>query len=685
MIDPLDKTPLRSIGESPLTPQLAMRVAVLGGIALLLFAIIFFRLWFLQVLTGDQAVVEAANNHVRVVAVAAPRGAVLDRNGNTLVENRPASVMQLDPEQLPVATRTAAATWGQEMTTWVRTPRAKRGPRPAVPAPANAQLAQRYAKLASVLGLSTKTINERVTEQLAQLPYANVRVQVDVPAEVRNYILERPGDFPGVSVDQVFVRRYPGGVGAAQLLGAVGQVSPAQLRSSAFRGVVSGAIVGQEGLERSYDRYLRGTDGARSITVDAAGRPKGQRISRETIAGDTVRTSLDANLQRSGEAALAAAIGGGSGTAGAFVAIDPRNGRILALGSAPTYDPSERAKPIATQAEYERRFGAAAGAPLFNRAISGGYPTGSIFKPITALAALDSGTITANTTIDDPGVLTVGTQKFFNAGHAANGPLSLVRALQVSSDVFFYTLGRDTNPLQGQVIQSWARRLGLNRPTGIDLPGESAGTIPDRQWRARQNAKEVAWEKQTGKHCPPTCLYSDKRPWSVGDNIQLAVGQGDVQASPLQMAVAYSALANGGTVVRPHLGLAIESQTGQQLEQIAAPPVRHVAINPSYQQSILDGLHQATLGDGTSADVFRGWDQAKFPVYGKTGTAERPPRPDQSWYAAYVPSPTTPIVIVATVEDGGFGAEAAAPAVCTMLSTWFKQQNSCSAGSSRTR
>ena len=684
MIDPLDKTPLRSIGESPLTPQLAMRVAMLGAIALVLFSIIFFKLWFLQVLTGDQAVREAANNRVRTVAVAAPRGAVLDRNGKTLVENRPAAVMQLDPAQLPAATRAAAATWGQQMTTWARTPRSQRGPRPKVPPPANADVAKRYASLAAVLGISPKTINERVTQQLAQLPYANVRVQVDVPTAVRNYLLERPGQFPGVSVDQIYMRRYPGGVGGAQLLGAVGQVSPAQLKADSFRGVISGAIVGQEGIERSYDRYLRGSDGTKSITIDAAGKLKGQRIARESRAGDSVRTSIDSSLQRSGEAALASAMSGG-GTAGAFVALDPRNGRVLALGSAPTYDPSVRAKPIASQADYERLFGEAAGAPLFNRAISGGYPTGSIFKPITALAALDGGVITADTTVNDPGVLTVGSQKFYNAGRQANGPVSLVRALQISSDVFFYTLGRDANPLKGQIIQSWARKLGLDKATGIDLPGESTGTIPDRQWRAQQNAKEVAWEKKSGKKCPPDCLFSDKRPWSVGDNIQLAVGQGDVQASPLQMAVAYSAIANGGTVVRPHLATTIESETGQQLERIAAPPLRRVVIDPSYQKSILDGLHQSTLSDGTSADVFSGWNQSKYPVYGKTGTAERPPRPDQSWYAAYVPSATKPIVIVATVEDGGFGAEAAAPAVCEMLATWFAQPNSCSAGSSRTR
>ncbi len=683
MIDP-GQTPLGGRSGPPLTPQLAMRVAVIGGIALMLFAIIFLRLWFLQVLTGDQAVREAANNRVRMVSISAPRGAVLDRKGEALVENRVASVMQLNPEQLPAAARAAAATWGQQMTTWAAKPRAQRGPRPTIPPPANAALLQRYERLAKVLGISAATVNERVVQQLAQLPYANVRVDVDVPTSVRNYLLERSRDFPGVSVDQLYLRRYPDAIGAAQVLGAVGQVSPAQLKSDAYREVSSGAIVGQEGIERSYDRYLRGVDGTKAITIDAAGRIKGQRISRESRAGDSVRTSLDASLQRSGERAMASAMSG-PGTAGAFVALDPRNGRVLALGSSPTYDPTERAKPIATQAEYERRFGAAAGAPLFNRAIGGSYPTGSIFKPITALAALQRGVITAQTTIDDLGVLTVGKQKFYNAGRVANGPLSLVRAIQVSSDVFFYRLGRDTNPLSGQIIQTWARRLGLDRTTGIDLPGEAPGTIPDRSWRARQNARQLAYEKKSGKKCPPDCLYSDKRPWSVGDNIQLSVGQGDVQASPLQMAVAYAAIANGGTVVRPHIGIAIESETGQQLERIAAPPIRRLGIDPAHQKSILEGLHAATLGDGTSADVFRGWNQSKYPVYGKTGTAERPPRPDQSWYAAYVPSATRPIVVVATVEDGGWGAEAAAPAVCAMLAQWFTQPDRCSAGTSRTR
>ena len=171
----------------------------------------------------------------------------------------------------------------------------------------------------------------------------------------------------------------------------------------------------------------------------------------------------------------------------------------------------------------------------------------------------------------------------------------------------------------------------------------------------------------------------------MGDNIQLAVGQGDLQASPLQLATAYAAIANGGRVVRPHLGMKIEDDIGSEVQRIPTPAARKVAIDPGDRQAIMDGLHMATMGDGTSAKVFSGWNQSAFPVYGKTGTAERPPRADQSWYVAYVPSRTRPIVVAATVEDGGFGSDAAAPIACRMLATWFYQKATCAPGRSRTR
>ena len=666
------------------TPQLALRVAILGGIAFALFAIVFLRLWFLQVLSGDQYRQEALDNRVRLVAVPAPRGAIVDRSGTPIVENREATVIQLDPRRLPASERDAAAAWGQKMGERAARPKGHHGPPVPIPKPTTPELASRLARLAAVLGVSPARVQASVIQQLAVLPYANVRVKVDVPETVRDFLLERQRDFPGIAVERVYLRRYPLGPTAAQLLGSVGQISPQELGTQAYRGVRQGAVVGQGGLEQTYDRYLRGTDGVQSITVDASGRPKSSRLSTQPQPGDQLRTSLDLGLQRVGQTAMQNVIGSGTGTAGAFVALDPRNGRVLAMGSFPTFDPNVLARPI-TQARYDQIFGPQAGAPAFDRAIAGAYPTGSTFKPITAIAALERGIITPDTPVDDPGVFVAGTQKFYNAGKVANGVIALRRALQISSDVFFYRLGSEANAL-GPVIQTWARKLSLDHPTGIDLPGEAGGTIPDRAWRARQDAKEVAYEKKHHNQCPPNCLYSDKRPWSVGDNIQLAVGQGDVQASPLQMAVAYATLENGGTVVRPHLGLTIQSDTGSPIQEIDTPPARHVQINGADRQAVLDGLHMATMGDGTSADVFAGWNQSAYPVFGKTGTAQRSGHlNDQSWYVAFVPDPKRPIVIATTVEDGGWGAEAAAPITCVMLSHWYGQKAACSPGKSRTK
>ncbi len=658
----------------PLTPQLALRVALIGAFAFALFAIVFLRLWYLQVLTGDDLRREALDNRVRKVALAAPRGAIVDRNGREIVTNRVATVVQLDPRRIPAEHRDAALEWGRAMSEREARKEGRKGPPAPIPA-APPALESRFAALGSVLGLSAGSINERVVQQLAITPYANIRVRVDVPQTMRNYLLERRGDFPGVTVQQVYLRRYPQGTTAAQLVGTIGEINPDEIGTERYRGVVQGTVVGKEGIERTYDSYLRGDPGVQSITIDAAGRPKSQRVARDPRPGDQLRTSLDLGLQQSGQRALASMIRRGQGTAGGFVALDPRNGEVLATGSYPAFRPSVLSKPISQQ-RYDSIFGKQAGSPKFNRAISGGYPTGSTFKPITALAALDKGLITPETPVNDPGVLKVGTQEFRNARNAVNGTISLRRALQVSSDVFFYILGRDANGLKGQAIQSWARKLGLGRTTGIDLPGEFGGTIPDRAWRARLKQAEETCEK---KRKVKSCGISDKRPWSLGDNINLSVGQGDVQATPLQMAVAYAAIANGGKVVRPHVGIAVEDDGGRELQRIKVPAVRRIKIDESHRQAVLDGLRLSTIGDGTSAGVFSGWKHDAFPIYGKTGTAERPPRGDQSWYVAYVQHKSKPIVIATTVEEGGFGAEAAAPITCRMLARWFDQKSSCTA------
>jgi penicillin-binding protein 2 len=619
-------------GRTPITPQLALRVATLGGIAFVLFAIVFFRLWFLQVLSGDEYVSQANDNRVREVRIPAPRGDITDRNGSVLVTNRQATVVQIEPGKLPQG---------------------------------HAELTALYARLGKVLRMKPVEISREVNKQRRALPYANVTVKVDAPRAVLNYLQERKRDFPAVTVIDQNLRRYPHTTLAAQLLGTVGQITENQLKLKRYKGVKQSTVIGQSGIEYQYDRYLRGRDGAQLLQVDSTGGYKGELRRRQPVAGSNLKLSLDLDLQKAGQDAIAQA---GGGNPGAFVAMDPRNGEVLAMGSYPSYDPSVFAKPI-SQSAYKALNSEANGAPLFNRATGGLYPTGSTFKIVTALAGLANGLITPSTTITDAGCLKVGIQEFCNTGKEANGTIDVQQAIKVSSDVFFYTLGQNLNALKGQQLQTWAHKLGFGRTTGIDLPSEGTGLVPDKAWRAAIGAKELACEKKEKK---ATCGISDKRPWSVGDNINLSVGQGDLQASPLQMAVAYSSLENGGKVVRPHIGLDVEDSQGRLVQQIDPPSARSITFPSGARDTLLAGLHAAASSPGgTSADVFAGWNQARYPVYGKTGTAERPPHGDQSWYVAFVPDKTKPIVIALTIENGGFGADAAAPAVREMLSQWF--------------
>jgi len=626
--------------RAPITPQLAVRVAMLGGIALLLFAIVFFRLWYLQVLSGDRLLASANANRVRDIVSPAPRGDIVDRSGRVMVDNRISTAVQVDAAQLPED---------------------------------EAERRALYARLSPVIGVRVATIDREVREQSKLLPYANVTLKQDVAPAVRDYIYERQNRFPAVTVNRVYLRSYPLKELAAQIFGTVGEISAEDQKANRFRGVPQGTIVGKDGLEYTYDRFLRGRPGAARVQVDAFGGATGQVSVREPEQGRQLKLSVDVDLQRAGQQAMAEAgkipiTNGTKNRGGAFVAMDPRNGEVLAMGSYPTFDSNIFAKPL-SQAAYNRLNDEDRGAPLINRAVFGLYPTGSTFKLVTAVAALQSGLISPDTVIDDPGSIQIGNILFKNARNQANGAIAMQRALAVSSDVYFYRLGRDADGVrdrEGDILQDWAERLGFGKPTGIDLPGEAKGLIPSPEWR-----NELYKEKLTD------------RPWSVGDNVNLSVGQGDLQATPLQMAVAYSAVANGGKVVTPHLGLRVEDAAGRVLEEIRSSPARTVKIDEAYREVILGGLRDATSTQGgTSADVFAGFGRE---VLGKTGTAERAGQADQSWYVAYAPDAKRPIVVAATVEQGGFGAAAAAPAVRLMLSEWFGVEKKLVVGTSATR
>src|SRR4051794_9884867 len=448
--------------RGPITPQLALRVAIIGGVCLVMFGVVFFRLWYLQVLSGDHYLAEANNNRVRDITVQAPRGQIIDRSGRKLVDNRSGYAVVVNPAKLPTDLH---------------------------------QKALLYKNLSKVLGMGAREIRKTVNDKLLAVPFANAVVKPDVGRAVFSYILENQDQFPGVTVEQVFLRQYPYHDVAAQIVGYVSTANERQLKDKRFRGAKLGDRVGQAGIEYSYDRYLRGQNGANRVQVDASGTLRGELQSRAPKSGRNLRLTLDYGVQKTGQQAMA-------GRHGAFGAMDLHNGEIRALGSSPTYDPNVFSKQI-KQSDYSRLTNEANGAPLFDRAIQGGYPTGSTFKPITAVAALESGVITPDTPYTDGGSFVLpGGLILHNAGKAAYGTLSLRRALQVSSDVFFYHLGAELNSAaNGQQLQKWSHLLGIGRTSGIDLPGEQPGVLPTPAWRNRLYRKKLT-----------------DRPWSIGDN-----------------------------------------------------------------------------------------------------------------------------------------------------------------------
>jgi penicillin-binding protein 2 len=595
------------------TPGLALRIAILGGIALVLFAIIFFRLWYLQVLSGDRYLAEANDNRVRAVKVEAPRGEIVDRNGTVMVDNRTALAVEVMPDRL---------------------------------AKDEARRLRETRRLAQVLGMRAGSLRKKIRHDQRVLPFSPVTLKTDVSLDTVFYLQENQTRFPGVDVERIFLRKYPHQTIGAHLFGTLGEVTKKQLKDSRYNGVQLGDRVGQSGIEYQYDRYLRGRNGAARIQVDALGRPKGELSVHDPVPGKQLRLSIDFGVQKAGQDALAS-----FGKPGGFVAMDPRNGEVLGLGSNPSFDPNVFAKTIPASV-YKRLQDPDNGAPLADRAIQGLYPTGSSFKLITSTAALQSGLLTPSTVLFDGGSLNVGGISFRNAGGASYGALALPRALQVSSDVFFYRVGLMADQHGGDVIQKWARRLGLGHPTGIDLPGEVAGLVPSPAWRNRLFRKHLT-----------------DRPWTPGDNINFAVGQGDLQADPLQMAVAYSTIANGGRVVTPHIGMRVEDSGGRVLQEIAPGPKRRLDISSVTRDAIMSGLRAAANDPGgTSEPVFRGFP---IEVAGKTGTAERGPQGDQSWYVVMAPYNDPRIVVAVTIERGGFGAEAAAPAARKILAAYF--------------
>jgi penicillin-binding protein 2 len=480
-------------------------------------------------------------------------------------------------------------------------------------------------------------------------PFAPAVVLPHPASPLAGYLDERAASYPGFTVTYLPSRSYAQGAFGSTFLGLLGEISPSMLGTTLYPQAKAGETVGVSGVEAEYDRYLNGGFDHARVRVDSMGRVVGQ-LQHGTIHGlPTLQLTIDARLQRAADKAvkdgiaLARANGHSDAQAGAAVVMNPYTGAIYALSSYPTFNQVAAAR----NPTYLASLYAAKGVnpPLLNQATQGVYPTGSTFKPIVAEAALSEGIITPSTPQLCTGGFTIGGHTFHNVEAGIFESMTLPTALAQSCDTWFYRLG-DKFFLKGsQGIQHWAKLLGLGHPTGFDVPGESPGLVPTPAWL------------QKYQHMP----------WYEGQTINLSIGQGYLQVTPLQLAVAYSALVNGGTVVRPHVGKAI--LRGESVQTLKFKPVRKVKLTDVW--AIKQGLYEAAhSAGGTSTSVF-----GNFPVAiaGKTGTAESGAgRSDHSWYASWAPADHPKVVVVVLIAHGGFGAEAAAPAAKEIYQAFFR-------------
>jgi penicillin-binding protein 2 len=622
-----------------LTPKLALRLGILGALTLGVFAVLFLRLWAIQILSGEQYLRAAQDNQVRTIRVEAQRGVIRDREGRILVDNRAGTALKLWPNDLPEQGRY--------------------------------QLLRRLGK---VVGVPAKRIALELGKRRND-PLNPVVVKENLSeAEVR-YLSERERAFPGVMLVPTYLRHYPYGVFAPHLLGYVAEINEAQLARREYATLQPGDKIGQAGVEASFDRYLRGVPGQETLRVDSLGRPRSERSpTKDPQNGNDVRLTIDADLQRAAERALEEGIlyarnsecyGCWNANGGAVVALDAATGDVLALASSPAYDPRIfagkpnpwRLRPLLNQSVAKKT-----NYPGLNRAIAVEYPPGSTFKPVTAVAALEEHLVLPYESIQCTGAMTyVGENgvpyTFKNWNPFVNTAITMPTSLSWSCDTYYYELGKRFYELRTSPLQEWASEFGFGRRTGIELAGESRGLVPTPTWRRRTFKDPI------------------EKLWKPGDSIQLTIGQKDMLATPIQLARFYAMIANGGRLVTPHLFLDVEGPGSVPIvPRPTRPAPRQLDVSPSALQIVREGLFRATHDpDGTSTAVF-----GSFPVAiaGKTGTAEKWSSEykrmfDQAWWCGYGPADDPRVVVCVVIENGGHGGTAAAPAARTVFEEYF--------------
>lgn len=568
------------------------RLASLIVLIAAMLVVLVVRLWQVQIVQGDYYLKLSEENRLRVTPVAAPRGAFVDRHGRTLVANRPAFTVALLPLEF-------------------------RHPRP------EAQV------LGKILGMDPAEILARLAEGRDR-PFEPVRLRRDVPKEIIAAVEESQLDLPGVLVVVEPVRQYVYRTLGAHVFGYVGEINEQELRRLRAAGYESGDLIGKEGIEQTYDAYVRGRNGQIQAEVDAQGRMVRTLGTVPAVPGDEVVTGLDLAAQQAAETGL-------GDRRGSVVALDPRTGAVVVFVSHPAFDPNLFSAGI-TQKAWTGLVKDPA-QPLLDRAIQGGYPMGSVFKIVTGSAALELGLVRPDTRFYCPGFYNLGGHIFHD--HEAHGNLDFLDAIAESCNVVFWTISRPVGP---DHLAEFARRYGLGSSSGIDLPAESAGVIPDPAWKQR------TW----------------KQAWYAGDTLNTAVGQGYVLSTPLQVARMLAAVANGGTLITPHVVTEIHAPTGRLIARIAPPATGQVRLSAQTMAVLRAGL-AAVVTRGTAASI----QIPGLAVAGKTGTAEAPHGKPFAWFAGYAPADNPQLVVVAVVEDAGYGAEFAAPIVKQVIEAAF--------------